>query len=105
MKKSPLILLFALLSGYAVAQQQQAQPVPAVGRYQLVEFNFEQAPGYGAPMRKLARIDTATGIMEICETAWRDAGPLNDGREYWAGTGRCIPFFPQQEWLAPKKTK
>ncbi len=103
MKKQILlgIAIVALASTSAIAQNQNQQQLPQVGRYQILEATFTAAPD--SPDKKfqsLVRLDTATGEMLICDYVYAHANNTQ-----WLTNGRCGPFFAPQDVFINKQVK
>ena len=99
------LVLFALASAGAkgAAPVQPAQTGQA-GRFQMIEATFTNAPGNSLQQfKRLAILDTATGVLTVCDYAHKDAGKMADGQEYWMTNGACVPFVGDKPWYLPKE--
>lgn len=104
------LVLFALAGAAAGAQAappgQTAQPAQSgqSGRFQMIEATFTNAPGNSLQQfKRLAILDTATGVLTVCDYAHKDAGKMADGQEYWMTNGACVPFVGDKPWYLPKE--
>lgn len=107
--RSTLVLL--ALAGAAAgvnaappAQSAQSAQSGQAGRFQMIEATFTNAPGNSLQQfKRLAILDTATGVLTVCDYAHKDAGKMADGQEYWMTNGACVPFVGDKPWYLPKE--
>jgi len=104
------LVLFALgcaaVGAQGAAPGQSAQPAQPgqAGRFQMIEATFTNAPGNSLQQfKRLAILDTATGVLTVCDYAHKDAGKMADGQEYWMTNGACVPFVGDKPWYLPKE--
>jgi hypothetical protein len=107
--RSSLVLIAlgcAAVGAQGAVPAQSAQPVQSgqAGRFQMIEATFTNAPGNSLQQfKRLAILDTATGVLTVCDYAHKDAGKLADGQEYWMTNGACVPFVGDKPWYLPKE--
>lgn len=98
-----LLLLSCLASPCLLAKDAAPAQAGQVGRFQMTEATFTNAPGSTLQQfKRLAILDTVTGIVTVCDYAHKDAGKQSDGREYWLTNGSCIPFVGDKAWYLLK---
>lgn len=94
-----------LISSLSFAQEQnqgQVQPVQ-VGRYQILDATLSAAPDSASKtFKRLVIVDTASGVLSVCDLAYRDSGKVKEGPEFWWTNGYCVPFVGQQGYQVPK---
>lgn len=100
------LLGIALGAPVASAQDQPQPQQLQVGRYQMLDASFTNAPDASMKQfKRLVILDTATGVLTTCDISFQDAGKAKDGHEYWAATPGCWPFATGQSQYVRKAPK
>lgn len=103
MKKIVFAALASLVA-IPVFAQQATQTAP-VGRYQMIDAQFSGPPDSGQSFKRLAILDTATGVVAVCDYVYQDAGKRSDNREYWSTNGSCGMLITPEPLLVSKAAK